>query len=64
MFPLKFEDDGVREINWKNAYLITVAGGFSHLLIDNLFYLPITMVLWPGIGITQTELITLWGTDS
>ena len=63
-FPLKFEDDGIRVVNWKNAYLITVAGGFSHLLIDTLFYLPITMSLWPGVGITQTELITFWGMDA
>ena len=63
-FPLKVEDDGIREVNWKNSYLITVAGGFSHLFIDHLFYSPLTMVLWPGIGITQMELITLWGTDA
>ncbi len=62
-FPLKLEDDRMREVNWKNAYCLTVAGGFSHLLIDHLFYTPLYMELWPGIEISQVALITWFGTD-
>ena len=61
-FPLKLEDDGIREVNWKNAYCITVAGGISHLLMDNLFYPELSMELWPGIYISQMELMTWFGT--
>nr|MDO8112368.1 hypothetical protein [Candidatus Sigynarchaeota archaeon] len=31
-------DDGAREVNWKNAYYATVAGGISHRMIDGLFH--------------------------
>jgi hypothetical protein len=62
-FPLKLEDDGVREVNWKNAYCLTVAGGISHLLMDHLFYPQLSMELWPGIYISQMELMTWFGTN-
>ena len=62
-FPLKLDDDGVREVNWKNAYCITVAGGISHLLMDNLFYPQLSMELWAGISISQMELMTWFGTN-
>ena len=31
-------DDGKREVNWKNAFYATVAGGISHRMIDGLFH--------------------------
>lgn len=62
-FPLKLEDDGVKEVNWKNSYCITVAGGFCHLMIDHLFYADLSMTFWPGITISQMDLLTFWGTD-
>lgn len=62
-FPLKLEDDGVREVNWKNAYCLTVAGGISHLLMDHLFYPQLSMELWPGIYISQMQLMTWFGTN-
>jgi len=61
-FPLKLEDDGVREVNWKNAYCLTVAGGISHLLMDHLFYPQLSMELWAGIYISQMNLMTWFGT--
>ncbi|MEX2684600.1 MAG: hypothetical protein Q6373_023720 [Candidatus Sigynarchaeota archaeon] len=33
-----FVDDGKREINWKNAFYATVAGGIMHRFIDFLFH--------------------------
>ena len=30
---LRLQDDGIREINWMNAYCITVAGGLTHFLL-------------------------------
>ena len=62
-FPLKLEDDGGREVNWKNAYYLTVAGGISHLLMDNLFYPQLEMELWPGFHISQMDLMTWFGTN-
>ena len=63
-FPLKLEDDGIRIVNWKNSYCITVAGGVSHLFIDHLFYPDLSMELWPSIRISQMDLITFWGTNA
>lgn len=55
-------DDGKREVKWRNAYLLCIAGGISHTLIDSLFHLeqsinifqdygfPLQSVLWFGIS--------------
>jgi len=63
-FPLKLEDDGIRIVNWKNSYCITVAAGISHLFIDHLFYPDLSMELWSTIMIPQMEFITFFGTDA
>ena len=49
-FPLKFEDGGIREVNWKNAYLLTAAGGISHFFIDQFFHWELSMNLWSSLG--------------
>ncbi len=61
-FPLKFEDGGIREIKWRNAYLLTVAGGISHFFIDQFFHFEQKMWLWnwPEWTITYTEMLG-WG---
>lgn len=48
-FPLKFEDGGIREVNWKNAYCLVAAGGFSHFFIDQFFHTELEMNLWDSI---------------
>jgi hypothetical protein len=48
-FPLKFEDSGIREVNWKNAYCLVAAGGFSHFFIDQFFHDTIQMNLWDSL---------------
>jgi hypothetical protein len=49
-FPLKFEDSGIREVNWKNAYCLVAAGGFSHFFIDQFFHNTIDMNLWDWLN--------------
>jgi hypothetical protein len=60
-FPLKFVDDGIREVNWKNSYCITAAGGFSHFFIDQFFHWEKEMTLWPGITFTQDDMLAWSG---
>jgi hypothetical protein len=61
-FPLKFEDEGTSTIKWRNAYLLTVAGGTSHFFIDQFFHFHETMEIWswPSIGITYDQMLG-WG---
>lgn len=59
-FPLKFVDEGIREVNWKNSYCITVAGGISHFFIDQFYHFKREMNLWPGIYISHDEMLA-WG---
>ncbi|MFW9898669.1 MAG: hypothetical protein ACFFDO_05355 [Candidatus Thorarchaeota archaeon] len=60
LFPLKFVDEGIREVNWKNSYCITVAGGISHFFIDQFYHFEKEMQLWPGINIHHDEMLA-WG---
>jgi hypothetical protein len=60
-FPLKFVDEGIREVKWKNAYCATAAGGISHFLIDQFGHLEQAMHLAPGIDITYDQMLA-WGT--
>lgn len=48
-FPLKFEDSGKRELNWKNAYFVTAAGGLSHFFIDQFYHRELEMNLWSSL---------------
>lgn len=59
-FPLKFVDEGIREVNWKNSYCITVAGGISHFFIDQFYHFEKKMYLWPGISIHHDQMLA-WG---
>jgi len=59
-FPLKFVDDGIRDVKWKNAYFVTVAGGISHFFIDQFFHWEKEMKIYPGITITHDEMLS-WG---
>ncbi|MFX0136358.1 MAG: hypothetical protein ACFFDN_22140, partial [Candidatus Hodarchaeota archaeon] len=55
-------DDGRREVKWRNAYILCIAGGISHTFIDTLFHLgmdihifqdwhiPFESVLWFGVS--------------
>ena len=57
---LKFEDEGIREVKWRNAYLITVAGGISHFFIDQFYHWDTEMRIWPGFTISHDEMLS-WG---
>ena len=60
-FPLKFEDNEIREINWKNAFCAVVAGNFSHFYIDQFYHWETEMTLWPGLNITHNEMLAWSG---
>lgn len=51
-------DDGKREVNWKNAFYATVAGGITHRMIDFLFHPGHHMGLtpFPGIDLSLEEM--------
>jgi len=61
-FPLKFEDEGISTVKWKNAYLLTIAGGVSHFFIDQFFHFEESMWIWswPDISITYDQMLS-WG---
>ncbi|TFG28197.1 MAG: hypothetical protein EU532_05755 [Promethearchaeota archaeon] len=61
-FPLKFVDESIREVNWKNSYLISVAGGISHFFIDQFYHFEKEMHIWYGIDITHDEMLAWGGT--
>lgn len=60
LFPLKFEDETIREVNWKNSYLISVAGGISHFYIDQFYHFEREMHIWHGIDLSHFEMLA-WG---
>ncbi len=60
ILPLKFVDDGISEVNYKNAYCITAAGGISHFFIDQFYHWEKEMMIWEGISITHDEMLA-WG---
>lgn len=45
-FPLKFEDGGISEVSWKNAFCLIMAGNLSHFFIDQFFHPDYYMELW------------------
>jgi len=61
-FPLKFVDEEISEVKWKNAYILTVAGGISHFFIDQFFHFEESMWIWswPDISITYDQMLA-WG---
>lgn len=61
VFPLKMVDDEIREVNWKNAYCATAAGGFTHFFIDQFFHWEKEMHIWPGIDITHDQMLAWSG---
>lgn len=60
-FPLKIVDDEIREVNWKNAYCATAAGGFTHFFVDQFFHWEKEMHVWPGIDITHDQMLAWSG---
>ncbi|MHA1805012.1 MAG: hypothetical protein ACTSU4_10880 [Promethearchaeota archaeon] len=56
-FPLTLVDNGIRDVNWKNAYLATAAGGFSHFFIDQFYHWEREMTLWPTLIFTHNEML-------
>ena len=58
--PLKFVDEKIREVSWRNAYLVSVAGGISHFFIDQFYHFEKEMWIWPGIAIHHDEMLA-WG---
>jgi len=60
IFPLIFVDEGIRDVKWKNAYYVTVAGGISHFFIDQFFHWEREMNIFRGIAITHDEMLS-WG---
>ncbi|MEE9376816.1 MAG: hypothetical protein V3V33_02130 [Candidatus Lokiarchaeia archaeon] len=44
-FPLKFEDGGISEVSWKNAFCLVMAGSLSHFFIDQFFHPYLEMEL-------------------
>ncbi|MBD3213248.1 MAG: hypothetical protein GF311_11630 [Candidatus Lokiarchaeota archaeon] len=61
-FPLKFVDEELSEVKWRNAYILTVAGGISHFFIDQFFHFEESMWIWswPDISITYDQMLA-WG---
>ncbi len=59
---LRFEDEGIREIKWRNAYLLTVAGGISHFFIDQFYHYETNMMLWPNFYISHDQMLDWGGT--
>ena len=55
----EWEDEGIREVNWKNAYCLTVAGGISHFFIDQFYHFGESMFLWPDVTVSHTQLLEL-----
>ena len=60
-FPLKFEDSGTSEVNWKNAFCVTIAGMLSHFFIDQFYHNEWEMKLfesaWFDITIPHTSML-------
>ena len=54
-------DDGKREVNWKNAFYATVAGGIMHFYVDFMFHGGHNMSLTriPGIDLSLDDLNSL-----
>lgn len=59
----RFEDDGIREVTWKNSFCLTVAGGISHFFIDQFYHFHKSMMLWPGVNISHDEMLA-WGGEA
>ena len=61
-FSLEIIDVEIREVSWKNAYLLTIAGGISHNMIDFLFHPGFkTDILSPlGYNFTLNDMLA-WG---
>ncbi|HUX98345.1 MAG TPA: hypothetical protein VMV49_02210 [Candidatus Deferrimicrobium sp.] len=62
---VKFVDDGKRDITWLNAYILCLAGGICHFLIDGLFHggPPYNFSLWEGVSFSLGD-VNSWGTFS
>ncbi len=60
-----FVDEKKRDVNVINAYILCVAGGICHFLIDGLFHggPPYRFSLWKGVTFSLGEINT-WGTFS
>ncbi|MHA2036957.1 MAG: hypothetical protein ACW972_10265 [Promethearchaeota archaeon] len=60
-FPLKFEDSGVSEVSWRNAFLLCIAGMLSHFFIDQFFHNEWDMDLfnsaWFDLKIPHTAML-------
>jgi len=60
-FPLKFEDSGVSEVSWKNAFFLCIAGMLSHFFIDQFFHNEWNMELfnsaWFDLKIPHTAML-------
>jgi hypothetical protein len=56
---LVFHDDGAGELTWRNAYLLCVAGGLCHCLIDMIGHPELEYQLFPGTYLTLFSLQSL-----
>ncbi len=59
-FPLKLVDTGIRDVSFKNAYLLGVSGGILHIFVDGNFHLEKEFHIWPGFDLTE-EMVLSWG---
>ncbi|MHA1147874.1 MAG: hypothetical protein ACTSR8_06475 [Promethearchaeota archaeon] len=59
----RLEDDGIREVTWKNSFCLTVAGGISHFFIDQFYHFHKSMILWPDVRISHDEMLA-WGGEA
>ena len=62
-YGLDWQDDGIREVKWLNAYCLTAAGGISHFFIDQFYHFHTEMMIWPGIRISHDEMLA-WGGEA
>lgn len=61
-FGLQLVDGEIREVNWKNSYLLCVSGGIFHFFIDQFYHWERNLILWPTLLINH-EVFLSWGGD-
>ncbi|MFO8018361.1 MAG: hypothetical protein R6U96_06975 [Promethearchaeia archaeon] len=62
-FGLRFVDEEIREVNWKNSYFLCVSGGILHKFIDQFYHWDRNITFWPGLSLQHEDLLS-WGGDA
>ncbi|MGV9171468.1 MAG: hypothetical protein ACOC44_11185 [Promethearchaeia archaeon] len=62
-FGLRFVDEEIREVNWKNSYFLCVSGGILHKYIDQFYHWDRNITFWPGLSLYHEDLLS-WGGEA